>query len=227
MNTQPTNLERPKVLRRATRRKGQGIVEFALVFPILIVTILAMVEFGMYLKDSLGLRYATLTASRTVAAESTRTSDDSAALLTISNTGLLGLNLSAVEYIEVYKAKGITDDCPYQEDSCVTGDPHTYISPAPFSMRYTWQYSTTLHTYTWGLDPTPGLLNNWHPGIRNDIIPTDVAGVYVKYHHYWVDPLMHDVNGGGILIPIRSIMPIEPSCYSSDAAFCHAQHLAR
>ncbi len=223
MNTPLTNRERPKASPYATRRKGQGIVEFALVFPILIVTILAMVEFGMYLKDSLGLHYATLNASRTVAAEGTTTTDDSRALLTISNTGLIGLNLSAVSYIEVYKATSLTSDCP-AGTSCTPGDPSSYVSPAPQSMLYSWQYSPTLHTNIWELDTSHGGLNNWPPGVRNDVRPTDVAGVFVKYRHYWVDPFLHDLNGGGIEMPIRSIMSIEPACYSDDAAFCQSQH---
>ncbi len=200
------------------RRKGQGIVEFALVFPILIVTILAMVEFGMYLKDSLGLHYATLNASRTVAAEGTSQHDDVAALMTISNTGLLGLNLSAVDYIEVYHATSLTNDCPIGY-GCSLGYPTAPVSP---DMLYSWQYDSNLHAYTW-LTDTRGY-NNWKPGVRSDILPTDVAGVYVQYRHYWVDPLLHDVNNGGILMRIRSIMSIEPACYSDDAAFCQAQH---
>lgn len=221
MNTPPTNRARPDVRPYTTRRKGQGIVEFALVFPILIVTILAMIEFGMYLKDNLGLHYATLNASRTVAAEGTSAADDSAALMTISNTGLLGLNLGAIDYIEVYKATSLGNDCPAGENSCDPHNSNSYITPAPFDMLYSWQYSPTLHTYTWGVDTIYGSqTNNWPPGVRNDVIPTDVAGVYVRYTHYWVDPLLHDVNHGGFLMQVRSIMSVEPACYSDDAAFC-------
>jgi uncharacterized protein (UPF0333 family) len=216
MTTPPTNQP------LAIRRKGQGIVEFALVFPILIVTILAMVEFGMYLKDALGLRYATLSAARTIAAQGTNAADDSNALLVIQNVGLLSLVVTNVDYIEVYKANGIADDCPYGASACSPGQPH--YPPATLDMMYSWQYSSTLQTYIWMPDSRG--LNNWKPGLRNDVIPTDVAGVYIQYHHYWVDPLLHSLNGnnGHIDMNIRSIMPIEPACYSSDASFCHSQH---
>ncbi len=226
MNT-PPDMRQPARRTLATRRKGQGIVEFALVFPILIVTILAMVEFGLYLKDSLGLRYATLNASRTIAAQGANGADDVSALTSISNVGLLSLIITNVDYVEVYDATSIADDCPFVPadngpGNCIAGQASSYPAVAPVGMRYSWQYNSTLQAYTWMSDSHGS--NNWPPNKRNDVIPTDITGVYIKYHHYWADPFMHDISGGGIYMNVRSIQPIEPACYSSDAAFCRSQH---
>jgi hypothetical protein len=43
---------------RLNNKKAQAIVEFALIFPILIATIMCIFEFGLLLKNYLGLNYA-------------------------------------------------------------------------------------------------------------------------------------------------------------------------
>lgn len=195
------------------------MVEFALVFPILIVTIFALIEFGMYLKDALAIHFAELEATRTVAAEGTAPQSDSAALQVISDNGLLSLDFNNIEFVEVYKTHAANDPTP---EGC-----NSLCTPAPHDMLYKWK-TDPQHPLQkgWFTDTWGGALNSWTPNQRNDVIPTDVFGVHIQYHHYWVDPLLHSLTGnaGKVDIEQRMLMPVEPGCYSDDALFCQSQH---
>ncbi len=145
-----------------------------------------------------------------------RAREDSRSSSVISSSGLLGLSFDNIYYVEVYQAYTITNACPIHVPAC---DPNSSIMAPDKHMVYGWIYSAALGTKTWQLDS--GYTNDWLPGTRNDIIPTDVAGIHIKYKHWWVNPLLHSPNSY-VDINQRILMPIEPSCYSDDYRYCHS-----
>jgi len=54
-------------LRNSSRRKGQSLIEFALVLPFLIVLVLGIMEFGWLTKNKLTINNATREGARTAA----------------------------------------------------------------------------------------------------------------------------------------------------------------
>ena len=55
-------------IRRRASERGQGLVEFAIILPILMVLLLGLVEFGFIFQNHQGLEYATREGARTASA---------------------------------------------------------------------------------------------------------------------------------------------------------------
>ena len=57
-----------RLIGRLTRERGQGLVEFALILPILMILLLGILEFGFIFQNHQGLEYATREGARTASA---------------------------------------------------------------------------------------------------------------------------------------------------------------
>lgn len=84
-----------RIIKLIKNRKGQGIVEFALVAPFIFMLILGMIEFGWLLNGRITLNSALREGARVAAVDQTQKLIEDAV---INNAKLSGLSINKVTY---------------------------------------------------------------------------------------------------------------------------------
>lgn len=168
--------------------RGSTIIEFAIVFPLVMLIILAVAEFGIGFKDWLSISHAAREGVRIGATAGNDTSADIAVLDAVQKALVAG---SMSDLVGVTIAN---PDAPSQ---------HT---------TYVWNSSSPCH---WSPCPDPSepayAVPNWDPISRKISIPTERIEVTVVYKHEWATGLF---SSGPTTWTKSVIMNIEPQVFS-------------
>lgn len=203
--------------RHAPASRGQGLVEFTLVVPVMLVMLMGMVEFGFVFTHNLTLEYATREGARTGSAlgngdgdvltcngdgSAARPGIDAqivAAIERVLNSPGSPIKVSNVSTIQLWKATA-------------TGTP---ASPGETS---TWTYSAGGGPNVDGvrLDFRQTTASTWTPCTRNNGATPDSIGVSLTYTYNMVTPissLLRFFGGPGaasLQMSDRTVMALNP-----------------
>lgn len=204
-------------LSRRRRSRGQTLVEFALVLPIMIVMLLSIIEFAFVFNAVLSANYATRDASLIAAEAGSATGADCVIIAKVLEDMKAPVDANQVQQIIIYRAnpngapiggsytaagnvydRGGTIDC-----SAVGGS-----SSVPFTL--------TASNYPEGLPASVGGSGNrcnFLNGCPNNTTRTrDAVGVRITYQYTWHTPLVNFINfgGSGFTIIKANEMRMEP-----------------
>jgi hypothetical protein len=154
---------------------GQTLVEFALVFPLFMVLLLAAIEFGFAFNASLSLGYATRDASLVAAVSGNAPGGDCLVLDKVEQDVSAPADRSRITTVEIYWS-----DANGGSMSCEARDGSTYTLP----------YKLTTAAYP-EIDRCMIL-----SGCGNGHATVDTVGVKVAYIHPWRTPLGGLLNWG-------------------------------
>ncbi len=104
----------PHTIRRATFRsrraeRGQGLVEFALVFPVFVLLLMGIIEFGFLYNSLLTVQYAAREGVSAGAQAGGVDGADCSILDAVERTLVPPLNRDRVEFVEIYQSNGAGD----------------------------------------------------------------------------------------------------------------------
>ena len=189
---------------RHGRETGQGLVEFALVFPLFIMLTLFIIEFAFVFSALLGVNYA----SRNSALAAAEAGDDPLADCVIlqqveDSIGAPG-NKANVQTVTIYRTdqSGSTRlaTLTYTRGGTTTCDKGTTTLSVP--------YSSPTGTYT--SDQRCNVLNGC-PGLGSGRGQIDTIGVEITYRHAWVTPIRNfGLAGTGATLTQSNAMRMEP-----------------
>ena len=197
------------VSRRSDRAHGQTLVEFALIFPLFIVLLLATIEFAFVFNAVLSANYATRDASLAAAEAGSNTGADCVTLAKVLADMTAPVDPSSISQIIIYRAnaaggpvggsytgagnvwtKGGATDC----------SPYGGSASLPFTLT-TANYPEGLPNLSTGAGGRCSYLN----GCPNNTLRTrDTVGVQVTYAYSWHTPLRNFVGVGSSLTIVRS-----------------------
>jgi hypothetical protein len=177
--------------RRKTR--AQATVEFALVAPLLFALALGIMEFGWLFRSHMTVHFATREGARYGAVLGSQGDPDPSILGAISST-MATMSRDDILEASIYHSDtaGLcildfqTGQC--QENAYVPGTSAT------------------------GWVGISGRTNNWVPTARQDMEPTDILGVRIRYRHRFLINFLPGAQGD-VIIDDHSIMNIEPRSF--------------
>lgn len=199
-------------LGEARRGSGQGLVEFALVLPIFMVLLIGIIEFAFVFNASLGLNFATRSASLVAAEEG----------------NLLGADCAIIDAVQ----RSIGSPMVLLPGDTVTISEADRNGNLVAGKNDVWDYSPTLHSCTTPTDtysvhftprapgyPATGVEDN---SGRCDILqgcgpttPLDSISVSVTYHYNYHTPLGNFLAlpgwGTGFDLTWSNVMRLEPN----------------
>ena len=155
------------------RERGATIVEAAIVFPLLFMTIFAVAEFGLAFKDWLTVSHSAREGARTGATYGNNVKAD---LLILEAVGEhLAPAAIQIEEVTIYNAAtGLGTDYDYTPGANCSGTDCCDWSPCPDP----------------DLPAPPYAVPTWNPTLRSVTAPdTDTVGVRVSYTHDWITGL--------------------------------------
>lgn len=176
-------MKRPiRATRRASQAEGQSLVEFALVFPIFFVLLMALIEFGLVFNALLSINFATRDASLIAAEAGNGAGADCIILKKVEDSISAPSNHNQILKVEIYKANK-------------NGDPQ-----AGRINVYNRGGSTSCPavglTVPYGLLGTAGYKDsdrcnvvNGCPTLPGSPIGVDTIGVKISYHYTWFTPM--------------------------------------
>jgi Flp pilus assembly protein TadG len=197
--------------RRAHRSRGQSLVEFALVFPIFVMMMLGMIEFGFVFNAVLSVSYAARDAALVAAESGPLTGADCAILKSVEADVGAPASASKIQKVEIYQ----TDN---QGVAVAGGLPTVYTrtgvanlvpckdvdsSSVPYALSSD-NYTELARCNVLGGCPSP-------PGPAGHATVDNIA-VRVTYVHPWVTPLRNFAGGGagGLTFSREAVMRMEP-----------------
>jgi Flp pilus assembly protein TadG len=177
--------------RDVAKQRGQSVVEFALMLPLLVLLAVGILEFGMLFKDHVGIHYAAREGGRAGAAAS-RNADADCTILRAVSTTMQTMPYADLQRVRIFKANSSgTCDTPCAEDVYFrTTSPGTDCLEG------------------WTLERPATWVPNAQPGRRNRE-PTDALAVTVQFTHRFFFNYIPSASGT-IVIEDTSINQIEP-----------------
>lgn len=162
-----------RLFRRKRRDKGAAMVEFAVIFSLLLVIAIGSFEYGMLFRDWLSVTVSAREGARVGASAGTITDAD-CIILEASAGALQSLNSGEVQHISIYRSSP-PGDFPGNTSS--------------FTNRYRPADAETPDLTCVGgsewIEVNGG--TNWQPGNRdNDGDDADWIGVRVEFGHTWM-----------------------------------------
>ncbi len=175
---------------RAPRRAdaGQTLVEFALVFPLFMVLLLAAIEFGFAFNASLSLGYATRDASLVAAVSGNSPGGDCLVLEKVEEDVSAPADRSRITTVEIYWSDA--------NGALVSGARNVYTRGGSMSCEardgstYSLPYRLTTAAYP---ESDRCMILS---GCGNGHATVDTVGVKVAYVHPWRTPLGGLLNWG-------------------------------
>ena len=174
-------------------RRGQAVVEFALVGPIFFVVLFGIIQFGVFAVQHASFTFAVRNATRAASIHANEHDADTqvcAALLTsLRSSAASPANLGTVTIFKADDAdmNSMGTDNPTAHDAGVCSTAGTF-TPLP----------SATDTYA----------TSWPYGARRVIDPPDPIGVTATYNFKFILPLF----GSGATIRDTMILRIEPQC---------------
>lgn len=201
------------ILSRRDRERGQGLVEFTLVVPILLLLVVSVAELGLAFGNASTIGYGSREGARVASAlakggvDTCAGGDDPAGVDTslvaavqrILKSPGSGLDMSKVQEIRIFKATssgaevgGTVSSWAYTPGSGPQAEPGVF------------------------LDFSPPITVPWPACVRNNASNPDSIGVTVKYTYAFVTPLPSMINaitGGALQLTLTetTVMSLNPS----------------
>lgn len=195
--------------------RGASLLEMALVTPVFLLVIFAILEFGFMFRSYLAIADASTEAARVGALQGPspttdgRTADFS--IVSAIRQGTAGLELEEIESIVVFEGRPSSAGTPMQQvpQACK----HSYDSiaglcnvyPADFAFYAVQQGDTAYFRCGGGNTRACG----WNPADRDNgpkVADIEYLGVYVRYRH----PYMTGMFGNYRTLESASVMRLEP-----------------
>jgi Flp pilus assembly protein TadG len=191
--------------RRARRsERGVAMVEAAFVTPLFILLLFAVIEFGLAMKDYIGVGNAVRAGARTASTEGNDTYADYFIVQAVAKNST-ALSRSDIQYVVVYKASAIGGK---PDATCMAGTAHTSSSGTTPCNVYTPSNFSTAET-GFGCGTTePDRF--WCPNTRVNALGgtgPDFVGVWMKMQHKWVTKMF----GTAQTLTDQSVIRIEPA----------------
>jgi hypothetical protein len=200
-------------LRRTIRRRpaspGQALVEFAFVFPLFIVLLVAMIEYGFLMNATLASGYATRDASL-IAAEAGNAAGADCAILKKIEDDINGPSDPAnISTVEIYWADPVTG-------AIKAGSVDTYTRTTSPTLACT--VGGVSFNLDYGASPTLNYLYSSRCNVINGAscalghTGLDTIGVQITYNYTWHTPLksLLGFTGPGWTIVKANAMEMEP-----------------
>lgn len=197
-------MKRPHIVRRRRAdARGQTLVEFALVFPLFFLLLIAMIEFGLMFNALLAINFATRDASLIAAEAGNADGADCVILKKVNDTVGAPASPARITEVRIYKA----DKSGNQIGSQV----NVYI---PGSMTCTMVDGTSL-TVPYALSGSEGYRDTTRCNVLAGCSGSggvDTVGVRIAYHYSWATPLSSFLNlaGSGADLVKANAMRMEP-----------------
>lgn len=192
--------------RGSAGRRGQTLVEFALVFPLFFTLVLGLIEFGFVFNATLAVNYAARDAALAAAEAGSLLGADCVILKAVDNAIGSPAADDRIVRVEIYKANS---------NGAMIGSPTTYTriggsNPAPCSGIDGSSVSYSLSANGYPELSRCNILAGCNPLDPADSV--DTVAVRVSYTHGWVTPLQNFIGGGpgGLTFDRSSIMRMEP-----------------
>lgn len=210
-------------MRQKERQRGQGLVEFALVLPIVLVLVVSVAELGFAFGNTHTLGYGSREGARVGSAlargyEADCLADPNSkkvdailvsAIQRILKTPDAGIDLSKVQEIRIFKATSTGAETPgFVNVWTYVGDQRgPEVDPGPGQAYIDFDQATL----AW---PACGRFNFWH-GTPPDI-PPDSIGVTIKYTYDFVTPfpsVLDAIAGGNLSLTLTetTVMALNPT----------------
>lgn len=211
----PEARSRSRLLRRRYDDRGASLLEMALVTPVFLLVIFAILEFGFMFRSYLAIADAATEAARVGALQGPspttdgRTADFS--IVSAIRQGTAGLELDEIEAIVVFEGRPSSAGTPMQQvpQACknatdsIPGLCNVY--PADFAF-YAVQQGDTAYFRCGGGNTRPC---GWNPSSRNNgpkVTEIEYLGVYVRYRHPYMTGMFGDYRN----LESASVMRLEP-----------------
>jgi Flp pilus assembly protein TadG len=185
--------------------RGQGLVEFALVFPIFVTMLMGFIEFAFVFNALLSIGHATRDAALIAAEAGNNTGADCAILAQVEKDVSAPANPARITQVLIYRSN--------QNGAVVGGQQNAYTRTG--STTCTLSDGTTLTVpYSMsgsGTYPSSGRCNV-QVGCPDSTHALETIGVKVVYQHSWVTPLANLVflGGAGATLTQSNAMRMEP-----------------
>ncbi len=182
--------------RRRRRQRGQGLTEFALVLPVLLLTFLGLVEAGMLMIGVSGTAFGTNEMAKVLASEGNANTADQDGLAALRTRSLLGsTSIVQINFIDVYRLNADSNGNLSADTNGCAGS----------ACRNRYNLDGTLCC---GTTTVP-----WPSGVRNvTAYGADYVGVDVNMTYKWFDGLL-----GRVLPPVTvtrtAWVKLEPQTY--------------
>ena len=185
---------------------GQALVEFALVFPIMITMIMGILEFAFVFNALLSMGFATRDAALVAAEAGNASGADCAILKQIEVDVTAPADRSRITQVVIYRSD--------QNGAVVGGQQNVYTRTSsttctmPDNTTVTVPYSASTKTY---LEANRCNVLAGCPSMGSGRT-LDTIGVKITYQHTWVTPLSNlvSLNGTGTTIVQSNAMRMEP-----------------
>ena len=200
---------------RHGREAGQTLVEFALIFPLFFLLLLALIEFTFVFSGMLGISYATRDAALIAAEAGNATDADCAILRAVDNAVSAPGDDNRIGTVTIYRADQNGVAIPGEANTYARGGTTTCTLPdgtsitVPYTPSGAQGYPPSSRCNVVAGDTTGGC-EVGHPGL-------DTIGVRVTYIHQWVTPLggfpgpgFGGQGGSGFTLTQSNSMRMEP-----------------
>lgn len=200
-----TGIRSPARTARARRAGGQALVEFALVFPIFFLVLLALIEFAFLFSGLLGISYATRDAALLAAEAGNAKGADCVIIAAVDRAVTPPADDDRIQKIVIYRADRNGVEIPGASNEWVRGG--STDCGDGFSIPYLRQ------TNGYPEAERCNVLAGCGPGRPG----LDTIGVRVIYDHRWVTPLagfpgsgLEGQGGTGFTLSQSNSMRMEP-----------------
>ena len=187
----------PKSSRHGSRR-GQALVEFTLILPIILVLVMSMAEIGLAVGNNMSLELATREGARvgaSLAAGGTHPETVDPQIIASVERALRspgsGVDITKIDYIHIYLANAAGGETSYNE----------WLPGAGPTVD-----GVTLHFYQASV--------GWTAASRSSALPAQSLGVSIKYRYRLITPLavMTGLFGlNEIAMTDATVMALEPT----------------
>ena len=189
---------------RHGREIGQGLVEFALVFPLFIMLTLFIIEFAFVFSALLGVNYASRNGALAAAEAGNDKLADCVILQQVEDSIGAPGNKANITTVTIYRTdqSGSTRlaTLTYTRGGSTTCTKGTTTLSVP--------YSSPTGTYTY--DQRCNVLNGC-PGLGSGRGQIDTIGIEITYRHSWVTPIRNfGLAGTGATLTQSNAMRMEP-----------------
>ena len=202
-----TRFVRRSVLRKPNS-KGQALVEFAFVFPLFMVLLVAVIEYGFLMNANLASSYASRDASLVAAEAGNNTGADCAILKKIEDDINGPSDPRNITTVQIYWADPVTGAIKGSNVNTYTRSTSTTISCTVGGVSFTLPYSKTTSGY-----PEANRCNVINgSGCASGHSGLDTIGVQITYTYTWHTPLksLLGFTGSGWTLVKSNAMEMEP-----------------
>ncbi len=195
---------------RRTRRRGQTLVEFALVFPMFFMLLVGLIEFGFVFNALLAVNYGARDGALAASEAGDASGADCVILDWINKAIGAPADVSRIQAVEIYQAKPDGTIWPGTTKTVYApGAPRSCTFPdgtdrsIPYGTASPNGYPASARCNLLGGCNGGGVTN--HPTVDNVV-------VRIVYTHSWITPLTNFAGGGsgGMTFDRSSILRMEP-----------------